>query len=177
MKQLLFLVLALLSVSMAMAQKQPERKDFTIKIKKLTGAQGEVTSVVVDAYVGNKLYFEKAYEMDPPIDADLAGNMGSISEEDLNFDGYPDVDIYLGYMGGFANNTYTRHCSGIRRYTTSKRPKTIISENPQSYPRKSISIMCSVPDPIIASLPTTVGMGANSCSISPTPGPSKATIM
>lgn len=106
MKQLLFLVLALLSVSMAMAQKQPERKDFTIKIKKLTGPEGEVISVVVGAYVGNKLYFEKAYEMDPPIDADLAGNMGSISEEDLNFDGYPDVDIYLGYMGGFANNTW-----------------------------------------------------------------------
>jgi hypothetical protein len=60
----------------------------------------------VGAYVGKKLYLEKTYEMVPAVDAGLAEHIGHINEEDLNFDGYPDVDIYLGYWGGFANNTW-----------------------------------------------------------------------
>lgn len=106
MKQLLLSVLVLFTATMAVAQSQPQRSDFTIKSKKLTDAQNRVNAVVVGAYVGDKCLMEKTYDIEPAIEAEYAQYLGHINETDLNFDGYPDVDIYLGYYGGFANNTW-----------------------------------------------------------------------
>ena len=83
-----------------------ERKDFTFKSEKIKNAEGEVSEVKVGAYVGKKLIKEMTYELEPALSEDLAKYVGTVSESDLNFDGYPDADIYLGYMGGFANNTH-----------------------------------------------------------------------
>ena len=83
-----------------------ERGDFTFKTTKIKDANGEYAQVKVGAYVGNDLIRERTYEMVPTSSESVAEHLGRVSEEDINFDGYPDVDIYLGYMGGFANNIY-----------------------------------------------------------------------
>lgn len=103
MRRIIGIFVLLFVVLSAMAQ---ERKDFTFKTTKVTNGDGELSHVKVGAYVGKKLILEKTYEMVPALSEGLAQHVGTISEEDLNFDGYPDVDIYLGYMGGFANNTW-----------------------------------------------------------------------
>ena len=104
-KQLLLIVSFLLPASVAMAQSQPERSDFTIKSSKVLDANGDVSHVKVGAYVGKTLVKEMTYDIFPPLSADVAEYVGTVSETDLNFDGYPDADIYLGYWGGYANNT------------------------------------------------------------------------
>lgn len=104
MRRILGITFLLFVVLSATAQNY-ERKDFTFKTTKVNNAEGEVSHVKVGAYVGKKLIKEYSYELVPALSADLAEYVGTISEYDLNFDGYPDADIYLGYMGGFANNT------------------------------------------------------------------------
>ncbi len=87
------------------AQTQYERGDFTFKITKAKNADGEISEVTLGTYVGNKLIKEYFYQLDATIPEDMAETIGTINEADINFDGYPDVDVYLGYWGGFANNT------------------------------------------------------------------------
>lgn len=94
-----------LTVLTLQAQSHLERKDFTFKITKEKNADGEINLVNLCTYVGNRLIEEYSFELDAPVSEDMAEHIGTISEEDINFDGYPDVDIYLGYWGGFANNT------------------------------------------------------------------------
>ena len=87
------------------AQPKYERKDFSFKTTKVKNADGDISEVKLGTYAGGKLVKEYTYELSVPISEDLAEHVGTVSEEDLNFDGYPDVDIYLGYYGGFSNNT------------------------------------------------------------------------
>ena len=108
MKQLLTImtVVALcLCVAIGAQAQTYERKDFTFKSEKIKNAEGEISEIKVGAYVGKKLIKAFTYELVPALSEDMAGYVGTVSEYDLNFDGYPDADIYLGYMGGFANNT------------------------------------------------------------------------
>ena len=105
MRRILGITFLLFVVLSATAQNY-ERKDFTFKTIKVKNAEGEVSHVKVGAYVGKKLIKEYSYELVPALSADFAEYVGTVSEYDLNFDGYPDADIYLGYMGGFANNTH-----------------------------------------------------------------------
>lgn len=104
MRSILGTVFLLFVVLSATAQNY-ERKDFKFKTTKVKNAEGEISHIKVGAYVGSKLIKEYSYELEPALSEDMAEYVGTVSEEDLNFDGYPDVDIYLGYMGGFANNT------------------------------------------------------------------------
>jgi len=90
----------------AQSHRPYERGEFTFKTEKMKDANGEYAQVKVGAYVGKKLIREKTYELVPAVSENVAEYLGSVSEEDINFDGYPDVDVYLGYMGGFANNIY-----------------------------------------------------------------------
>lgn len=83
-----------------------ERNAFSFKNSKVKNAEGEISHVKVGAYVGNQLIKEFTFELPVAVSEEMAEHLGTVSEEDLNFDGYPDADIYLGYMGGFANNTY-----------------------------------------------------------------------
>ena len=81
-----------------------ERKDFSIKLSKDKDTDGlyRVVRLVVSA--GNKLVKEYRYELPEAMGEDMVEAV-SVTEQDLNFDGYPDVDVYLGYVGGFSNNT------------------------------------------------------------------------
>ena len=100
------MLVAVVSLSAQEEEYRPyERKDVTFRHIKVKNAQGEVSHVKVSAYAGRQLIKEQTFELVPAIPEEMAESIGNVSEEDINFDGYPDADIYLGYMGGFANNT------------------------------------------------------------------------
>ena len=105
MRKLWCLILSGICMLGVQAQGQYQREAFSFKSEKILNSEGEVSHVKVGAYVGKKLVMEKTYEMVPSLSVEMAEHIGSVSESDINFDGYPDVDIYLGYQGGFANNT------------------------------------------------------------------------
>ena len=81
-----------------------ERKDYNFKIATEKNAEGKVGVVNLCTYVGKKLVNKYAYELNAPIPEDMVDETIFITEDDINFDGYPDVDVNLGYMGGFSNN-------------------------------------------------------------------------
>ena len=87
------------------AQPKYERKDFSFKVVKTKNAEGQISEVYFRLFVGKQFIKEYTFELSAPLSEDMANNIGTYSEEDINFDGYPDVDVYLGYYGGFANNT------------------------------------------------------------------------
>ena len=94
------------------------RSDFTFKATKVKNADGDYSEVKFCTYAKGKLVDEYTFEMAAPLSEDMVGTIGEFSEQDLNFDGYPDVDVYMGYYGGFSNNTQheallwdqQRHC-------------------------------------------------------------------
>lgn len=89
----------------AQESSQHERKDFTFKVTKETNSSDEVDKVNLFAYAGKQLIKKYTYEVLSPLPKDLSETIGTISEDDINFDGYPDIDIYLGNVGAGANNT------------------------------------------------------------------------
>ena len=93
------------SLFTATAQSKYERKDFSFKVVKMKNADGEISEVYFRTFVGKKFIKEYTFELLVPVSEDMAETIGTYSEEDLNFDGYPDVNVYLGYYGGFATNT------------------------------------------------------------------------
>ncbi len=108
MKKISFLVvlcLCLISGAKAQNSKQYERKDFSFKITKEKNADGYVNIVNLSTYVGSQLINKYTYEVLSPLPEDMSEQIGHISEDDINFDGYPDISIYLGNIGGGANNT------------------------------------------------------------------------
>ena len=90
----------------AHAEKEYERKDLTVKSQQVKNSEGDVSLVKVGVYAGKTLVSEFSYELEPAIPKEMSELIGVVTEADLNFDGIPDADIYLGYLGGFANNTH-----------------------------------------------------------------------
>ena len=81
------------------------RSDFTFKATKVKNADGDYSEVRFGTYAKGELIKEYTFELAVPLSEDMAETIGTYSEEDLNFDGYPDVNVYLGYYGGFSTNT------------------------------------------------------------------------
>ena len=107
MKRLFVFCMMAIVVGVVQAQTtRHERSEFSFKNTKVKNADGEISHVKMGAYVSNQLVKEYTFELPAPVPEDMADLIGTVSEEDLNFDGYPDVNVYLGYMGGFANNTW-----------------------------------------------------------------------
>ena len=108
MKKISFLIvlcLSLITGAKAQNTKQYERKDFSFKITKEKNADNYVNKVNLSTYVGSQLINKYTYEVLSPLPEDMSEQIGHISEDDINFDGYPDISIYLGNIGGGANNT------------------------------------------------------------------------
>lgn len=103
----IFLIILCLCVSkniQAQNASQYERKDFSFKITKEKNAEGYVNIVNLSTYVGSQLIDKYTYKVPSPLPENLSDAIGVISEEDINFDGYPDIDINLGYRGGGSAN-------------------------------------------------------------------------
>ena len=58
----------------------------------------------LSTYVGSQLIDNYSFKVPSPLPEDLSDGIGAVSEEDINFDGYPDIDINLGYRGGGSAN-------------------------------------------------------------------------
>ncbi len=81
------------------------RSDISLKRELVKNDEGDITHVKVRVYAADNLIQEFVFENLTAMDANLEESFGTISEIDLDFDGDLDADIYLGYMGGFPNNT------------------------------------------------------------------------
>lgn len=95
-----------LILAVTVQAQQYKRSDFSFKSTKVKNAEGEMTHVKVGAYVGGKLIQEFTTELRGEPMETTADDIGKITEGDLNFDGYPDVCIYLGYYGAHPNDSY-----------------------------------------------------------------------
>ena len=102
----IFLIVLCLCVSKGIQaqNKLYERKDFSFKITKEKDSEGYVNIVNLSTYVGSQLIDKYTYKVPSPLPEDLSDAIGAVSEEDINFDGYPDIDINLGYRGGGSAN-------------------------------------------------------------------------
>lgn len=106
MKRLSFLTAMVAVLFAATMQAQTyERKDFTYKTTKEINSDGVVKSLNIETYAGGKLVQTFFFEPELELSEEEFDENVKITEPDINFDGYPDVDIYLGYLGGFSNNT------------------------------------------------------------------------
>ena len=105
MKKIVLLLIVAACVPLSGMSQTYEREDFTFKATKVKNSDGEISEVTFGTYAKGKLVKEYTFELDVPLSEEMAETIGSYSEDDLNFDGYPDVDVYLGYYGGFSNNT------------------------------------------------------------------------
>lgn len=94
-------VLCLCLVAGVKAQKSSlyERKDFSFKMTTEKDSDGKIRTVKLHACVGSNAVSNFTFKVVVPTE-----DIGEITEPDINFDGYPDVDINLGYKGGFSNN-------------------------------------------------------------------------
>lgn len=94
-------ILCLCLVAGVKAQKSSlyERKDFSFKMSTEKDSEGKIRTVKLHACVGSNAVSNFTFKVVVPTE-----DIGEITEPDINFDGYPDVDINLGYKGGFSNN-------------------------------------------------------------------------
>ncbi len=111
-------VLTCLAQSMQMSGSEIRRSDIMFERQLVRSEAGDITHVKVKAMAAGRFVQEFTFENIGATDANLEDSFGTITEIDLDFDGDKDVDIYLGYMGGFPNNTIhkallwdaERHC-------------------------------------------------------------------
>lgn len=107
MKKNILLLVAALLLPLTVQAQQYKREDFSFKSTKVKNAEGEMTHVKVGTYAGGRLIQEFTIELPGEPMETTAESVGEITEPDLNFDGYPDVRIYLGYFGAHPNDTYS----------------------------------------------------------------------
>jgi len=102
----LFVLLVFLPLTVhTQGSRQHQRSDYTFKSTQVKDIDGNVSHVKLALYVDGKQIDVYTYELSGPVSEPATETLGTITEDDLNFDGYPDVDVYLGCFGGFANNT------------------------------------------------------------------------
>ena len=102
MKKISFLVvlcLCLITGAKAQNTKQYERKDFSFKITKEKDAEGYVNIVKFSSYVGSQLIDNYSFKVPSPLPEDPSDAIGAVSEEDINFDGFP-ILISISAIGG-----------------------------------------------------------------------------
>jgi len=101
------LLIGLLTMLGVQAQKLHQRSEYTFKRSLLKNEKGEMTHVKVDVLIGKKVQDSFTSELPGVPDAAQTETIGTIDDKtDLNFDGYPDVRIYLGYWGARPNDSY-----------------------------------------------------------------------
>lgn len=113
MKRLMNICL-LLSAMVAIAQTGyvPDRGDYTFRTEVLQSCDEDddqwchadsILVYITDAQGGTQVRTVWAQ----PLDTAMWNGFGSILEEDINFDGYPDLQVCNGPVNAFGNFTYT----------------------------------------------------------------------
>lgn len=109
MKKVLLMSLLVLVGLAATAKKYvPERGDYTFKTRLCTKQWDEYTLAdSIITYLTDKTgRIDTLVSWAIPLDIEYWTGFGEILEEDINFDGIPDLQICLGPFNGFGNFTY-----------------------------------------------------------------------
>ncbi len=85
---------------------EPERKDFTFRTDVVVDDENTVEKVFVHIIPsrGKEVVEECQYTL--PLDTTSWTGIGKIEEEDINFDGYPDLQVCAGPMNSSGNFVY-----------------------------------------------------------------------
>jgi len=89
-----------------------ERAGYTFKVSFRKDENDQCDALLLTCQSGDKKQ-EFVGEFNWPKDEDLLGDAGEITEEDINFDGIPDVVVYLGDFGvnpGLFSTLYYMAC-------------------------------------------------------------------
>lgn len=82
-----------------------ERSDYTFTAKLIADEEGTASNIIVHMDMGNGE--EQVEECEPlPLDTASWTGFAKISEEDANFDGFPDLQVCLGPFNACGNFTY-----------------------------------------------------------------------
>lgn len=110
MKKLLFILLLGLVSLAATSKKQyvPERGDYTFKTRVCTKQWDEyyLADSIITYLTDKTGRVDTLVSWAIPLDMDNWTGFGEIQEEDINFDGIPDLQICLGPFNAFGNFTY-----------------------------------------------------------------------
>ena len=110
-----FAVVALCSAQCASAKKKqyvPERGDYTFRtelVTKMTEDFDDPQAADIITYVTNKQTTDTLHSEPIPLNPNEWRGFGEIHEDDINFDGFPDLQICLGpfnYAGNFTYDAY-----------------------------------------------------------------------
>lgn len=85
---------------------QPERADYTFSTKVIADEDDTAKKIIV-TMMNSK--FDKSFksEIEPiPLDTTFWHGFGDIREDDINFDGYPDLMVCLGPSNTYGNFSY-----------------------------------------------------------------------
>lgn len=83
------------------------RSQAKFKSQQKKDENGQVCGVTISVICDGETIQTLEAEMPWPKDAELCGNVGKIGEDDINFDGKPDLTVYLGSFGvGTVNEIY-----------------------------------------------------------------------
>jgi hypothetical protein len=123
------------------------RPDLTFKKSFVADEGGWASQMIVHADASNGKQYEFSIELPTPKDTTFVGE--SITEDDMNFDGYADIQVQLGYFGAgggnliydaFVWNNQTQTFDRVENYTNLCNPsidaanKCIVSHgNPIGY--------------------------------------------
>lgn len=116
----LFISVITLLCQSAFAQKKyvPQRSDYTFKTQVFTtDDDGEAVTDSIITYVTNKqgTYTLVSYTL--PLNPEYWQGFGNIVEDDINFDGTPDLMICLGPTNSFGGFTYDGYVWDKKRHT------------------------------------------------------------
>ena len=107
---ILTLVLGAFMATVATAKKYvPERGDYTFKTRVCSTIDddGEAIADTIITYLTDKTgRIDTLVSWAIPLDMAYWTGFGEIQEEDINFDGIPDLQICLGPFNGYGNFTY-----------------------------------------------------------------------
>lgn len=126
-----------------------ERKELSFETSLKKNEEGQVSHVSVRLFGdGKDTYINYQCELPWPKDSEQAGNVGTIAEQDINFDGYPDLQVYLGTFGaGAGNDIYDAYIWSQENHTFVHAANYSDIANPQVDPNRRAVLSVSRNNP------------------------------
>lgn len=117
----LFISAIVLLCQSATAQKKyvPQRSDYSFRTQVCTTTddEGETVTDSIITYVTNKQDTYTVVSCTLPLNPEHWQGFGNIVEDDINFDGIPDLMICLGPINAFGGFTYDGYAWDPKRHT------------------------------------------------------------
>lgn len=82
-----------------------KRSDYKFETQLIADEEGTMENIIVSMILPDGTVYKE--EVEPvPLDTASWTGFGTINEEDINFDGYPDLQVCLGPFNAYGNFTY-----------------------------------------------------------------------